>query len=368
MNNTASEKPFNKQIHELPVIELKGSFRKMGLHYGESCRSQIHELYEIRLNAALKHAADRGRIFSSQQALAIAEENLDIVRNFDPDAHEELLGICEGAAITPAQLYIMQGLTDFRDFLSWGKTPDGLGCTSLIVSRERARDEQLLMAQNWDLSTSNMPYVCFVKRQPDSGPHTMSLTIAGGLSMIALNSEGLAIGTNNIKTTDTRRGVHYLNLIHKVMSCRTFSKGAKVITEAQRSGAHYFMLGDSHGNYGGFECSAKKVGFLTSCDGLITHCNHPLHEDIQPLNAEDMGQSTCNRQQRIDHLCQDKTFDIAVLKTLLSDHEGDDLAICRHDVSEGISTNATVIMSPETGEIHACRSHPHIGKWQSFSF
>lgn len=51
------------------------------------------------------------------------------------------------------------------------------------------------------------------------------------------------------------------------------------------------------------------------------------------------------------------------LKRLLADHEGGtDRCICRHD-AVGVSTNATVILSPATGGIHACRGQPHVGQW-----
>ena len=51
------------------------------------------------------------------------------------------------------------------------------------------------------------------------------------------------------------------------------------------------------------------------------------------------------------------------LKCMLSDHDGGpNRCICRHD-AEGVSTNATVILSPATGEIHACRGQPHAGQW-----
>jgi hypothetical protein len=81
-----------------------------------------------------------------------------------------------------------------------------------------------------------------------------------------------------------------------------------------------------------------------------------------------MGPSTCHRQQRVDELTAEGRFGIAEIKQILSDHDGGDTAICRHDVSENISTNGAVIISPQTGEIHACRSYPHSGSWQSFSF
>ena len=354
-------------VKELPVVELYGNFQTMGRQFGESCRSQIHELYEIRLQAALRHARDRGKEYSVDQALSIAGKNLSILKEYDEDIYNETLGIAEGAELSLAQIFILQGLTDFRDYLSWGKIADGFGCTAFAVSPEKSASDELLMAQNWDLGTSNMKYVCMVKRKTQEGPDTCSLTVYGGLCMVALNSEGIAVGTTNIKTTDSRPGVHYLNILHKAMKAKSFEEAEAAVTKAPRAGAHFYMIGDSNGKFKGIECSAIKHAEIAIKNGVLSHCNHILAPPLASLQAEDMGPSTCQRQKRIDHLLNRETFSVGSIKEILSDHDGDDLAICRHDVGEGISTNGTVIIEPQSGAIHACRSYPHEGIWQKFS-
>jgi isopenicillin-N N-acyltransferase like protein len=359
---------FQKPINELPVIELEGSCREMGQQFGESCKQQCQELYRIRMNDALKHAAQRGRNFTEQEALTLAGSSVSLIREFDQDQHEETLGIAQGANLSLEQVYILQGLTDFRDYLSWGKIPDGFGCTSLIVSPQRSDQKKLLLAQNWDLGTTNMSYVCFVKRKPKNAPQTMSLTVTGGLCLVALNSEGVAIGTTNIKTTDSRPGIHYLNIIHRAMKCRSTSEAQELIQTSVRSGAHYYMLGDKAGDFAGLECSALKHAVMKPTNGIVTHCNHIINEDLKALEAEDMGASTQHRQKRIDELMSSGSFNIENLKKFLADPDGGNLAICRYDCDGYISTNGSVIISPETGEIQACRSQPDIGKWEKFTF
>ena len=359
---------FQKPLSELPVIELAGTCREMGRQFGESCKDQCRELYQIRMNDALSHAALRGRQFTEQQALSLAGRSLSLIREFDQDQHDETLGIAEGAALSLEQIYILQGLTDFRDYLSWGKIPDGFGCTSVIVAQKRSQQNQLLLAQNWDLGTSNMPYVCFVKRKPVNAPQTMSLTVTGGLCLVAMNSEGMSVGTTNIKTTDSRPGIHYLNIIHRVMKCHTVAEAQEVITSAVRSGAHYYMLGDKKGNYSGLECSALKHCEVKPVNNIVTHCNHILDSDLKSLEAENMGASTKHRQNRVDQITAEGQFDVSKVKQVLADSKGGELAICRYDCDGYISTNGSVILSPESGEIFACRSQPDKGVWQKFTF
>jgi isopenicillin-N N-acyltransferase like protein len=339
----------------------------MGQQFGEACRQQIQELYHIRLKAALEHALERGRHFTPEQALQLIGSSVSILKNFDENIYQETLGIAQGSQLSIEQIFLLQGLTDCRDYLSWGKIPDGFGCTSMIIDKSRSKDGTLLLAQNWDLGTTNMPYVCFVIRHPEKAPSSYNLTVTGGLSLIGLNSAGLAIGTNNIKTTDTRPGVHYLNLIHKAMQLSTVGDVQKMIQNSTRSGAHYYLIGDKNGESCGLECSALNSSIRQPRNGIATHCNHILDKELSTLEAENMGDSTCHRQSRVDQLTAKGDFSIEDIKTILSDHDGGDFSICRHSDENGISTNASVIIEPQNGRIHACRSHPHSANWQTFT-
>ena len=139
-----------------------------------------------------------------------------------------------------------------------------------------------------------------------------------------------------------------------------------MITNATRSGAHYFLFGDKNGEYCGLECTATQQADIPTKNGIVTHCNHMLTPDLKSLEAEDMGESTCHRQIRVDELVKNDLLSVDKIKQILSDHDGDDLSICRHSDETGISTNASIIIEPEAGLIHACRSHPHSGEWQTF--
>ncbi len=356
-------------ITNLPLVELEGDFRQMGRQFGEACRSQIQELFEIRLQSAIEHAAEKGRIFTPEQALSLVAANLPIVQNYSQEIYEECLGISEGANISLAQLFILQGLTDFRDFLTWGKVADGFGCTAFAIPKEMTASNSSILAQNWDLGTKNMPFVCMVHRRPINSPESYSLTVYGGLSMIGLNSEGIAVGTTNIKSTDSTIGVHYLHIIHNILSGKSLLEAEKKVIKAPRSGAHFYLLGDRMGKFKGIECTALNHAYILPKKNCISHCNHILHPSLVELEAEKRSASTCFRQERITSLLNDTNFSIAKVKEILADHEGEELAICRHDKKgDGISTNAAVIIEPQNGKIHACRSQPHLGNWRTFSF
>ena len=128
------------------------------------------------------------------------------------------------------------------------------------------------------------------------------------------------------------------------------------------------MLADKKGAISGIECTALKTAVLKVNNGIITHCNHFQNNELKLLEAEDMGPSTARRQKRIDSLTEKNYLDESLIKKILSDTDGGKLAICRYNCQEDISTNGSVIISPSTGEIHACRSQPDRGVWQRFTF
>ena len=143
------------------------------------------------------------------------------------------------------------------------------------------------------------------------------------------------------------------------------TEAVESIRRAPRSGAHYYYAAGPDGTAVGMECSAAKAVPFEVNGGLFVHCNHALAKEIAALEIEAPNASTLHRQERLSHLLGSHEGPIGPedLKRLLSDHEGgEDRCICRHDF-EDMNTNATVIMSPATREIHACRAQPHVGEW-----
>ena len=354
---------------DLPVIELHGTPSQMGEAFGEACRAEARELYDIRMRCALRSAADNGRSLSEAQVLEVARQCLLPTERYDPTGYEEFRGIGRGAGISLEQVYCLHGLTDLRDILSHGKLPDGMGCSSFMVGADRSATGELILGQTWDLQTDNMPYVRLVQRRPADAPPTCSLTLTGCLSMIGLNSEGIAVGNTNLQTSDARIGVQYLTVLHRALGSRTFAEAVRVVRESLRAGAHYYYVGGPDGEALGLECSAALSVPFEFASGTFAHCNHALSEKIKALQVDISSDSTSFRQKRLTHLLEahpDK-IDVADLKRFMADHEGGALCICRHDVASSlytsVNTNACVIMSPVRREIHACRGQAHVGKW-----
>jgi len=362
----------------LEMIELKGAPRRMGEAFGEACRDQTWQLYERRLETAIGYARRLGgRDYAPSDVLALARRCLAYAERYDPVGHAEFLGIARGAQLEPEQLMLMQEQTDLHDVLAFGDVNahaavdhggEGEGCSSFIVGPDRAMGGGVLLGQTWDLATNNEPYVRLVRRTPDEGPATVSLTLTGCLTLIGMNSEGLAVGTTNLHTTDGRAGLGYLHLIHRAIRCRTVEEAVPCFVDAPRAGSHYYFVADGAGRAAGLECSATRHARFDVQRGVFVHCNHALAHSIRALEAPFHRASTEHRQTRLSELLdtQRGCIDVDMLKRSLSDREGGDCAICRYNTTAlDISTNAAVIMRPDSGELHACRAQPDRGVWRS---
>ena len=245
----------------MQILSFSGSPREIGRAFGETCSEQIKEFYALRIRNAIGQALQHGgRDVGEEQVLKVARACVAPTQSYHPEGFEEMQGIAEGSGLPVEKILAMNGLTDIRDVLAWGGELEEFGgCSSFIVQGDYSRDGKLWCGQTWDLATDNMPFVIGVHRKPTDAPESWTLTTVGCLSLIGINDAGLSIGTTNIRTTDSRPGVTYLNIIHKVLSSRDFETARKAVIDAPKAGAHYYYVCDKHGRAAGFECSPGHV-------------------------------------------------------------------------------------------------------------
>jgi isopenicillin-N N-acyltransferase like protein len=358
---------------KLRVIELYGTPKAMGEGFGEVCRAQIQEFYHLRVLNALTQAKQYGgRKVDEGVLLEVARRSLSVSESYHPEGFAELVGIARAAHLSVEQAFAMNGLTDLRDVLAYWSGVPGLskrgvdGCSSFVVMGDRTSDGRILCGQSWDLATDNMPYVIGVHRKPKDAPETWCLTTVGCLSLIGMNAEGIAIGTTNIRSKDSRPGICYLSLIHKALSQGTFQAATACIETLHRAAAHYYWIVSAKERLAaGIECTATRHERTEIDHGHYVHCNHMTKEANKPLEAvpPKSEESTVCRQDRLSELlAKAPAIDEAAMRGFLADHEQGEQAICRHDFA-GISSNGAVVMSPEVPRVWACQGQPCKATW-----
>jgi isopenicillin-N N-acyltransferase-like protein len=346
-------------------IELSGSIGDMGIAFGEECRDQIHELYELRAANAIKDALRfGGRVVNEDDLLSLGYACYKMTELFDPLGVEEQWGIAQGADLPMSKVFAMGGLTDFRDVLSWGGPleTDG-GCTAAVVDQHRSTDTLVRMAQTWDLATNNMPYVVFVHRRPDEGPETWSVTTVGCLSLVGMNEHGLALGTTNLRTLDSQVGVPYLNVIHRALREENVKTATEIVQSAPRAGGHTYAIADPWGGCV-VECTAKQSTVREPVNGLVVQSNHCQVDAHKEVEAEAPQSSSLERFNRMTALVGEKPLmGEEDLRRFMEDSENGELAISRNDY-DGISTNAAIVITPALRSISAVHGPPHQNLWR----
>lgn len=324
-------------------------------------------------NAVEQAAQYGGRAVDEEWLLNVAQRSLLAVETYHPSGYDELSGVAAGSGLSVDRVWAMNALTDLRDVAAFAHDEvvaglaEGEGCSSIVVHGSTTEDGRALGAQTWDLGTDNMPFVRLVERAPDRGPRTLALTTVGCLSLIGINSSGLAVGTTNLRTLDARIGVGYLDVIHRALSADSFEEARRAIREAPRAGAHYFYLVGDEGRVGVFECTATRVVETGVPEGFYVHCNHVLDTESRALEAQGTPvASTHHRQARLTQLAEAAgRLSPAFLRDFFSDDEGGPLAINRKDFA-GISSNASVVMEPSTRRLWAVHGPADEGTWQEW--
>ncbi|MEI6032905.1 MAG: C45 family peptidase [Verrucomicrobiae bacterium] len=181
-----------------------------------------------------------------------------------------------------------------------------------IVAGDRVASGHLLLGQTWDLHTDNMPFVRLVHRKPKNASETWSLTLAGCLTLVGINAEGIVVGNTNLETTDARIGVQYLTVLHRALRSRSLAEAVEVIYQAPRSAAHHYYVAGPDGVATGVECSATRAVCSEFKSGTYVHCNHALNAKIASLEVHPPTPSSHHRQMRRRPICCDHTGDLSV--------------------------------------------------------
>ncbi len=278
----------------LRVLELYGDDPlKWGQQHGETCRSDIHEIAEIRLERICAMPPYR----KVKDVLALAEQHVTVLENFDHDLFLEFRGIAEGSNTSFDRLVVLNHYTDLRDIVPDDKNErssineDNGGC-SIIYSPHGP-----ILGQTWDIHGSAEPYVVLIKIND-----TMVFSITGCLGMTGINRHGLSVAINNLVSTDARVGVLWPALIRKILTHHHVKDAQQEILSAPIGSGRHFAVADKD-NFVSIETSGtkKKVVFNDAAK-LYFHTNHCLDDEMRKTHIILKESTTLWRYQQLDEV------------------------------------------------------------------
>ena len=341
----------------LNVIRLSGSPYEMGLQHGKLLADQIRELSEIRLQLACRFAKEHGVDVSREDCLKLARVHLPIHEEHCPEIVDEWRGIADGAGMPIEDVFFANALTDFQDVLWQFSGVEVHGCTSFLVGPAASANGNSMIGQTWDMHASAERFISIFHRTPDDGPRSLTLTTAGCLTLIGVNSAGIAVGNTNLRPTDARPGVIYLALLHQALRQTEWRDAVSVITDTPRASGHNYIMAHESGARSDIETTAADHEEFSIEQPWFVHSNHYLSEKLKPLEDPTVLRgSTEHRLARLASRMESHSepFTPESLRRLLADHDGgDETGICRHGSGHDPRSCAFAVVDPKAGTIHA---------------
>jgi isopenicillin-N N-acyltransferase-like protein len=287
---------------------------------------KLSEILALNVRTELLAGHTAGHVHPGwQEALFANSLSTSGVPQSSPDDSGELLGSSEFAQASATT----RGEARAHDF---GE------CTTAAAQPAATTMGATILAQTWDWQ-GDQRAACVLLRIYESGqPDILTCTEAGMVAKHGLNSEGVAIGLNMMrsKTDGQHVGMPIHVLMRKMLKAKTFEE-ARAIPKAHRSAASScIVVACRDGNVAALEITPAGVAEVPAQNGRLVHTNHALHPDMTELACPiGASNSTRDRHQRASQLLMtgsgpDGKLHLDDFKAILSDHQGQPRCICRH--------------------------------------
>ncbi|MFO0637215.1 MAG: C45 family peptidase [Nannocystaceae bacterium] len=249
-----------------PVRFEQDDPRARGRAHGELWRPQIHELAELRVQLCLERAG-----YTDRDALdRVAAAHLPVLAAQEPALHQELLGIAEGADLSPERVLVLNHYTDLRDIPGAGGGGEPDGCTAIYLCGEQGA----VLGQTWDMHATAAPFVRVMHLLPPGGAEVLCLTLTGCLGLAGLGQHGVAVTINNLNSTDARVGLVWPALVRSMLAANDARAAYERLLAAPLSSGHHYMIADGRAFFG-VECSGElKVLTQVGPKAAHLHTNH----------------------------------------------------------------------------------------------
>ncbi|PGH15064.1 hypothetical protein AJ80_05689 [Polytolypa hystricis UAMH7299] len=305
---------------------------EIGLQHGEQARDEIHGSLGF-YRGLFKHDCS----MTWEQVCQTAVKFVPFLETEFPRFVQEIRGIAQGANVDVESILALNVRTE----IAYGMFNDG--CTAL--SWKHVDDSYL--AQNWDWNAKQAPNLISLHiRQPNpdtttsstTKPHIHMITEAGIIGKIGLNSHGVGVTLNAIKSA----GVEFNKLpchlaLRAALESPSRSDAVEMLCKYGVASACHILVADETGGTG-LECSANDIVQLHMGDegvepvpGVVTHTNHFVHKHSGGAESILYLPDSVPRLARIRELVAACTSgpSLETVGDMLKDEQGYPTAICR---------------------------------------
>ena len=352
----------------LPVISLKGKPGELGYQHGSRCRQMIQKNVHLYFRL-FQHYAQLDR----SQAISLAKRFVPVIQSFDRAILDEMRGIAEGANLEFEEILAINARTEI---MYPGQSAAGGECTALAALPEATARGEMLLGQNWDWKPHLRESTVLLEIEQAGKPHVVTLTEAGIVGKIGLNSTGLGACLNILKSSIGLVGVPIHVLTRGILNCERMGDATRKIVSQDRGSANNCLMAHRDGAIIDFEMAPNQWDFIYPEKGVLAHTNHFTSERLKPLDTN-VAQypDTLLRFGRARHKLMERAGKITIedFKEILRDHLNHPNSICRHPDErdpelEHAQTVASIIMNLSQKEVHIATGPPCQNDYQTIKF
>jgi isopenicillin-N N-acyltransferase-like protein len=377
-----------------PIITVDGSPFERGHQYGAASA------------ALIRHSiASYARLFAYRRGLdwaASCEEALTyrpILADVAPHLLEEMAGIAAGAGLALGDIVALNVRTELMAGVASGiyhphhqaalarnraagvpqhpeeaaasgdgQPIDDGECTTAVALPATTADGATLLAQTWDWS-GDQREACVVLRIREPGkPTILTVTEAGIVAKIGMNSAGVAVSLNLLRShADGKEpGMPVHILLRLMLEAESFAQAKALAGRLPAAGSSCVTVAGARGDALSLELTPGAIGEVPSEEGLLAHANHCV--DGAAMAGEcplDPISTSRERAGRAWDLLREASgsITVATMQALLRDREGAPRCICRkpdmrlHPVDRGESVLG-VVMELGRGVMHVAPGVP----------
>lgn len=345
-----------------PEVSVAGAPYERGRAYGAAVAPLV--AHSIASYARL-FACRRGLDWAASQAEAMAYAPL--LAEVAPDLLEEMRGIADGAGRALAEIVALNVRTELMAGVGSGVYhPDGPAalarnraagvpehplepgepdraamageggeCTTAAAAAPATAGGETFLAQTWDWQGDQRAACVLLRVQAPGEPAILTMTEAGMLAKVGLNSAGVAVGLNLLRSLSDGRepGMPVHVLLRKMLQARGFAEARAAAELAPPSASSCITLAGASGELVGLEITPAGVAEVWAEGGLLAHANHCVDPGamagecpLEPVSTsrERAGRAWDMLRERAGRV------DLAALQAILRDHDGAPRCICRH--------------------------------------
>lgn len=306
----------------------ESSARERGLAFGREHAERVENTLSTygRLFAELHGVGDR-------EVAGLGEVVGRRLGEKFPELRQEIEGIAAGASVNESALFAANARTEI---LAGTARPE---CSAIGLLPETTSDGSTLLAQNWDWHPDLAESRVIWRVENPDGSWFVTLTEAGLLAKIGLNSMGLGVCLNILATTaDGGVGGLPIHILLRLLlqDCENLSAALRLLLNTDVAASSCFNLGFADADAGALvsvELSPVGAALIWPERGRLLHTNHFLRP--LPGTEDRMRREWPDTLVRYDELerrvASQPPTSLSGVTDLLTSHFNGPIAVCCHD-------------------------------------